>query len=263
MDSVVDLHEASGRVTGWWQRRSWRWVAIAVTFAALAYGGVAEADPKTDEPFSRWLEARERLVCDAVAMAQNFSEDDCYFAAIAVKGYSPAEVERYSSRRDLLDVFISEGQQREDPNQFEEDKAEAAERGISIEAVLKERLITEAWQRRREAEAQREKEQVAEEMRETAIVLATVAAPILFFFLLFKSRHWIAGRWRRNKALRTWVFASICWPIGVFLFVFFVRPYGSTMSDMEGSDFEHMLGVMIILPLFFVAVWFGYKRFVE
>ena len=38
------------------------------------------------------------------------------------------------------------------------------------------------------------------------------------------------------------------------------RIYG---SRMVGGEVLHMYSVMIVPPLFFGAVWFGYKRFVE
>jgi len=149
--------------------------------------------------------------------------------------------------------------------EFEKDKAEAIARGISIEVVIKERIAKEKAQRKVE-EAEEEREEKKDAALRTAVFGIIVFAVVT---MLYRFRRKIAAnlspRWRRqSKAFRTWAFAGVCWLIGVFLFVFLMEPYGNGgLSDMEPSDFLHMLGVMLIPPLFFGGAWFGYKRFVE
>lgn len=71
-------------------------------------------------------------------------------------------------------------------------------------------------------------------------------------------------RWRsRSKAFRVWVFISIFWAIGVFLFVWLFDPYNlGSLSYMDHEEFAHMVSSIVIPPLFFGGLWFGYRRFV-
>ena len=77
------------------------------------------------------------------------------------------------------------------------------------------------------------------------------------------NRVTMSERWR-SKAFRVWVFSGISWVIGGFLFVLLAEPYSNGgLGDMESEDNRHMLGVMLLPPLFFGGMWLGYKRFVK
>lgn len=144
--------------------------------------------------------------------------------------------------------------------EFEKDKAEAIARGISIETLKKERIA-------------KEKERTTkEERKDAALRTAYVGLIVLVVVtMLYRFRYKIAAnlspRWRRrSKAFRTWAFASVCWVIAVFFYVFLADPYAELFNNDEMTSDQimlHMFSVVLIPPAFFGGAWFGYKRFVE
>ena len=201
---------------------------ILLMVASFQLATIVQAQP--DYSFSHWLEVRQRLAAE--------------------QGIKDLGRHRFS--------FMTTAQQRqEDFEQYEKDKAEAAERGISVEAVLAERLTEEA-RAIKLFEAEFEKTMAkgrAEDEKREAIQLA-VAATIAIAVIVFVARRWR----RKSKAFRVWVFGSFFWAVGTLLYIWLVEPYGSRMND---DEVWHMFSVMIVPPLFLGAVWFGYKRFVD
>lgn len=162
-------------------------------------------------------------------------------------------------------------------------KAEAARRGISVEqayaeakaaelSISVEELIAEVQAAREldralieEEEARREEDRAEAKFWGTVILAFAATVMVAIIVALFMARRKIATnlsrRWRkRSKDFRIWVFGSFFWASGTVLYVWLARPYG---SRMYGEDFDHMLAVTIVPPLFFGALWFSYKRFVK
>lgn len=158
----------------------------------------------------------------------------------------------YIERRALLEKI-----ERGKTEQYEKDRALAVERGISIQAALAAGFVETAVPL-----AEYEEQQAKAQRRETIMLTAAAAAAaIIVSVITFKSRRRIASWWRsRSRDLRAGVFGCICWPVGTALYVWLVEPYG---SGMDSDGYLHMYRVMLIPPLFFGAVWFGYKRFVS
>lgn len=146
--------------------------------------------------------------------------------------------------------------------QLEKDKAEAIARGISIETVVKERQAM-----LEEAEAAENMRIRANQLAGPGIIILAIATVTMLYMFRRKIVANFSPRWRgRSKEFRTWVFASVCWAIAVFFYVFLADPYAESFSNDEMTIDQiilHIFGMMIIPPLFFGGAWFGYKRFVE
>lgn len=214
---------------------------------------------QVDYSFNRWLEVRDRFVKVQVA-EQGIS------VATAIINLRADRADRVSS---AVDEYMGGKstlslRRKADLEQYEKDKAEAAERGISFDEVLAERLEARAIAKKARA-ATEKKQQIRVDI---ALLVAAIIA-IVSIAIVFTNRRSIAApisNWwrRRNKAFRIWAFSSFLWVIGTFLFVWLVDPYNTGIWwDMDDDEIWHMFSVMIVPPLFLGAVWFGYKRFVD
>ena len=140
----------------------------------------------------------------------------------------------------------------------------ASERGISLEEACAEQISQEA-----ERKAKQKKIKERDNVIFGALTLLAVAVVIFVTMKVIRARHRIAATFsnlwhRRSKEFRAWVFGSVSWAAGTFLFVLLAEPYGVPISRMNiDEEILHMFGVMLIPPLFLGAVWFGYKRFVD
>lgn len=151
---------------------------------------------------------------------------------------------------------------------LEADRAEAAERGISLQELWVEQEAAARGISVGEVlaeQARARKLALERAKRERAIQAIGGAAALVVIVVLFITRRRLAAsisrRWRtKSKAFRAWVFGSISWAVGTALYVWLVEPYGSRMYR---ADDLHMFSVMFVPPLFLGAVWFGYERFVS
>ena len=238
-------------------RRSTCLILLLVT--SFYFASVLQA--QTDYSFSRWSEARERLAKVLAADAGISVEVALYrmrFGHPEDPGYEWLGA-RLTSTREL---------RRADLEQFEKDKADAAERGTTVEAILAERLA-ELKARARLAPAEARKKRAEAEKREAIQLAVAAAVVIVVIVVVFRTRRRIATAvsrgWRgRSKAFRNWAFGSFFWVIGTFLFALFFDPYDvGGWSGMDEDEIFHMFSVMIVPSLFLGAAWFGYKRFVS
>lgn len=234
---------------------------ILLLVASFQLATIVQA--QTDYSFSRWLDARERLTT-ALAAEKGISVE----AALEQMRHGLPESLYVEIIREMYPHTHTPAElRRADLEQFEKDKAEAAERGTTVEAVLAERLAEQRARARlaqAKAEKEREKER-ADAKKRQAIQLAVAATiAIVVVVIVFRARRIAAAisrRWQgRSKAFRAWAFGSFFWAVGTLLFVWLAEPYGRWMDKEE---FWHMFSVMIVPPLFLGAVWFGYKRFVD
>ena len=143
-------------------------------------------------------------------------------------------------------------------------EAEAATRGISVEAVLAEKrrgmcplaaiifgtfpeqlekyekdkaeaaergisfdaVFAERARAQELAQAEREKAKRAEAVKRQAIQLAVAATiAIAVIVIVFKARRRISRRWRRkSKAFRVWAFGSFFWAVAALLYIWLADP---------------------------------------
>jgi hypothetical protein len=95
-----------------------------------------------------------------------------------------------------------------------------------------------------------------------------LAVAVLASILVFRGGRKIAPiisvRWRsRSKSFRAWAFLSFSWAVGTLLFVWLFDPYNlGSLSYMDDEEFAHLVSLIVIPPLFFGGLWFGYRRFV-
>jgi p-aminobenzoyl-glutamate transporter AbgT len=155
---------------------------------------------------------------------------------------------------------------------FENDKAEAARQGLTMEAFLTKKLTERIveWKRRDQLH-QEQREREASEAASTQAVVFSAGAVIVIsaLGLLLANRRKIstsASHWWRSKSkdFRVWSFGSSLWATGLLLFVILADPYGEGgVSFMDDDELVHMVSMMVIPPLFLGALWFGFKRFVR
>ena len=147
---------------------AWR-ITSCVLLLVASFHLATIAQAQTDNSFSRWLEARERLEreaakaeaaerCISVEAALSevlisrrvVSDSDRLLEPPWLQVYSdltPAEKRSFPYLRNRGQLYrdLTPSQQRlSDLYQFWNDEAEAAERGISVKAVLAERLVAGA-----------------------------------------------------------------------------------------------------------------------
>ena len=100
---------------------------------------------------------------------------------------------------------------------------------------------------------------------ETILMGVGAGLAIALIVILFIERRRIAASisgklQRKSKAFRIWAFASFFWVLGVLLYSW-AFPYW-LRNDLFQINFIKLFWAMIVPPLFFGAMWFGYQRFV-
>jgi len=157
-----------------------------------------------------------------------------------------------------------EEQKQAELEQYAADKAEAASRHVSFYDLLgaraREREIA-----RREAEAKARRQHAIETVMQGVVATIALGALATLFVVRRRIAAGSSRRWRsKSWDFRAWAFAGIFWAIGTLLYVWLADPYDAgSWVYMSGDEILHMLSVMIVPPLFFGALWFGYKRFVR
>lgn len=97
-----------------------------------------------------------------------------------------------------------------------------------------------------------------------AIALAWYVGALIAFTLT----HWtitkITKYWSIRKDLRLWVFGSVFWIVGVFLYVLIIDPYNNgSWKYMDVDEYFHMFLVMLIPPLFIGAARHVYEKHIK
>ena len=243
-------------------RVQWRSICLILLLVAnFQWATVVQA--QTDHSFSRWLDARERL-------AKELAAEMGISVETAIARIRKGVPNKYSRILYKSEAPTTTELRQADLKQYEKDKAEATDRGISFDEVFTER---EARAQLAEAKfaAEFAAEKAEAEKRKTiqmAVAATIVTIVIVVIVIVFRARRRIAAsfsrKWRgKSEAFRAWAFGSISWAVGMFLFVWLFDPYYTDGWAEYLPDFLHLLGVMILPPLFLGAVWFGYKRFVK
>lgn len=137
---------------------------------------------------------------------------------------------------------------------------EAQRREISVTAVLAEGKAREIWHAEL-FQADNSKEQTLHLAR----MAATASVGFVWIAGLVAGRRVIADtlrhQWRkRSLAFRGWCFVSFFWASGVVMYVVLINPY--RFDDEIERELLHMVGVMLLPPIFVGAFWFGFRRFV-